>query len=338
MKKLSWLECIRGGVIVLVVLGHLTPIDGSSLLRKYISLFHMPLFFCISGFLYGYKEIIGLKSVVFVRKKMIALGIPYIVFSLAYIVLNSLFKSVVSTNTVVDLKDALFILVKPVAQYWFIWTLIIYFCISAVFIQTEKKIIITAIISIVVSIVFRGITYNDELVAYTKTIIWMSYFLIGSVIGVHYRKKAITPKTAKCLLLLLPLSIICYFSLGTYYINNTTKGLAHSTIQFVIGLFGIIGFSLIVILISKIRMFNNLLVYIAKYSWYTYLLHSYFTASTKVVITKLNLQNYVLVNTVFRLVVTFLCCIAVGNICKRWKYTDFLFYPYKYLMKNNTNL
>ena len=54
---------LKGIAILLVLLGHsiifmpinLMEITWCSILYKYIYIFHMPLFFIISGFLYNYK-------------------------------------------------------------------------------------------------------------------------------------------------------------------------------------------------------------------------------------------------------------------------------------------
>ena len=51
-----------GGAILLVVLGHLTLINGVGVYSEIIYLFHMPLFFAISGFLYGYKELKSIRK------------------------------------------------------------------------------------------------------------------------------------------------------------------------------------------------------------------------------------------------------------------------------------
>lgn len=50
-KKMQWLECVRGGAILLVVLGHLTLINGGAILKSsicFICLYILPsLVFCM---------------------------------------------------------------------------------------------------------------------------------------------------------------------------------------------------------------------------------------------------------------------------------------------------
>lgn len=49
-KHLPWIDACKGIGILLVVLGHVT--DSGGLLNRSIYLFHMPLFFFLSGYLH----------------------------------------------------------------------------------------------------------------------------------------------------------------------------------------------------------------------------------------------------------------------------------------------
>lgn len=98
MKRIEWLDRIKGLAIVLVVLGHAltTSIRSNSLMANniynWVYYFHMPLFMTLSGISYQlvnnhYRN----ESIIsFIKKKAKRLILPYIVYvSLVYLVFLS---------------------------------------------------------------------------------------------------------------------------------------------------------------------------------------------------------------------------------------------------------
>lgn len=82
-KRLTYLDLAKGLGIILVVFGHLEYINEN--VRGYISAFHMPLFFVISGILIALGDETRLDFKTMASKKARGLLIPYIWFSLLYI-------------------------------------------------------------------------------------------------------------------------------------------------------------------------------------------------------------------------------------------------------------
>lgn len=72
MQRYNWIDVMKGIGIIVVVIGHIF----GGYLKDFIFLFHMPLFFFISGYLY--KNKINQKQ--YFKDKFISLGIPYISF------------------------------------------------------------------------------------------------------------------------------------------------------------------------------------------------------------------------------------------------------------------
>ena len=84
-RRQSWIDCIRGIGIILVVLAHY--IHGDNPLCKWISSFHMPLFFILSGILIAMHEAYAdkpLRSVLLRRAKQLLY--PYLTFSILIII------------------------------------------------------------------------------------------------------------------------------------------------------------------------------------------------------------------------------------------------------------
>lgn len=76
MSRLHWIDNLKIMAMFLVILSHL-PISENWL--YYIYVFHVPIFFCVSGFLY--------KKVTFkeeLRKCFIRLIIPYLFFQILF--------------------------------------------------------------------------------------------------------------------------------------------------------------------------------------------------------------------------------------------------------------
>ena len=137
-KREEWLDYTKGLACFLVVLCHVLRglinsdiLIKNSFLEKFdftIYLFHMPLFFMVSG--YFYKRNTEIKRIreyrVFVKKKIINLGVPYGVFSVVYIFLNMITSN---TNQSLNWLNLINIYKIPVAHFWFLYTLLLIFII-----------------------------------------------------------------------------------------------------------------------------------------------------------------------------------------------------------------
>ncbi len=86
-KRISYLDMARGIGMVLVVMGHVTYISPG--VRHFITAFHMPLFFLISGMLLDIKKEEEKSYSWLFWKKLQRIMIPYVVFSMASFVMES---------------------------------------------------------------------------------------------------------------------------------------------------------------------------------------------------------------------------------------------------------
>ena len=77
-NRLEWLDAVKGLGIILVIIGH-CDIPG---VNRYIYMFHMPLFFIISGFCWNELKYKGLTITKFLKKKFKAYIIPYLKIAL----------------------------------------------------------------------------------------------------------------------------------------------------------------------------------------------------------------------------------------------------------------
>lgn len=87
MKRIDYIDELRGLAIILVVIGHLIQFNGFSTnnpVFEFIYSFHMPLFFSISGYITQKVTcVFNLRQlIIFIKKKFLALIIPLFTWSL----------------------------------------------------------------------------------------------------------------------------------------------------------------------------------------------------------------------------------------------------------------
>lgn len=85
-ERINYIDVAKGIGIALVVVGHCTI--GTSLFN-FIYQFHMPFFFFLSGTLY--KNEYDTKPLLFIKKKLKGLYIPYIKYSAILIIAYSIY-------------------------------------------------------------------------------------------------------------------------------------------------------------------------------------------------------------------------------------------------------
>lgn len=101
-KRLDYPDMVKGIGIILVILGHVTSIPGP--LRIWISAYHMPVFFVLSGMMMGMKQdsFDDVKAILIHKARGIL--IPYFWFSLSYFILDigNLYLEKIDFNTFVS--------------------------------------------------------------------------------------------------------------------------------------------------------------------------------------------------------------------------------------------
>ena len=125
MDRENWPDIAKGIAIILVVLGHcLNHFDDAVLHRicEIIYLFHMPLFVTLSG--YSFFWVVSHNS--FARNISNNVCI-YVIQSVVYISFNILMQRIISTSNVYSARDFLTFPVIPVAHFWYIQAIIIYY-------------------------------------------------------------------------------------------------------------------------------------------------------------------------------------------------------------------
>ena len=122
-KRLKYIDFVKGISITLVVLGHI--ISSQSKIGIWIYSFHIPLFFIISGYLFGYKNEWKDKSIKEnIKSIMTKILYPYFTFSLISIVFVFL-KDVINNESETNEYILSTLRIEGYGPMWFMTALLI---------------------------------------------------------------------------------------------------------------------------------------------------------------------------------------------------------------------
>lgn len=319
MERNKFVDILKGYACLLVVFGHVLSgvrsagiSDLSVNAEKFIWSFHVDLFMFLSGFVFTltgtwHKRGSRLR---FIGGKLLSLGVPYVIFSSLYIAVNSLVPGV---NNVSVLSDILFIFVKPVAQYWFIYALLwlfILFCILPDIIPPIAKTLILYSIFIFCKCLKIDMGFLD----YSLNCV----LVFG--LGASIKSFKELPMWVKIIVPIFHIAVsavlIKFDFINLLFVDDLLS---------LLGIFASICF---ISLLSRLSPVSRFLDFIASNSFQIYLLHTFFTAGIRIVLIKLGITNFVLhiiLGTVFGIV--FPCLIA--KIASLTPYLNIFFFPEK---------
>ncbi|MFR8086404.1 MAG: acyltransferase family protein, partial [Leuconostoc gelidum] len=126
-KRIMWLDFAKGITVFLVVIVHVVEgIYKTEMYHQYDTFSEitmgllftivMPIFFALSGYVYKPVQN-GQEFFKKTRNKLFRLGMPYIIFSIIYVVLQHISPGVHSLNSWHDLLQ---IYVMPVGYLWYL--------------------------------------------------------------------------------------------------------------------------------------------------------------------------------------------------------------------------
>lgn len=185
--RVVYVDMMRGIAILLVVAAHLIQTNVEEGVNTkafmFINSFHMPLFFAISGYIAQkvYKPMGGTKKILlFIKKKAIALLIPFLVWDL--IVYKLFLSSVLGWPT---FEDAIHEFTHP--RLWFLLTLFLIFVGYSLFsymsnIWNEQRRAIVDLMIIISVFLLYGIYYIAHLRA-VQVVLYSIPFYMGLMIA-----------------------------------------------------------------------------------------------------------------------------------------------------------
>lgn len=323
MERNVLVDRLKGYACFLVLFGHvimgirLAGIDIPKFfwgMEKFIWSFHVALFLFLSGVVYKMTgEWKGKQSKwKFILHKLYTLGIPYIAFSVIYILINSL---VGESNTGFEVSDILYIWKTPVAQYWFLYTLFFLFCIWTAFSGMIKN---WQIMLIVVLIGYLAPLFGIPLGS--LDVVFYSALAFGIGTFVDFKSLTKLRTWAKCLV------VILHIITGIIFI--LLKKIEAPFIKEIMILFGIYSSIMFISILQNCKAMARFLDFVNKYSFQIYLLHTIFTAGIRIILLRMNISKW-WIHVIFGTACGLVFSVLAAVIAKKVKFLDFFFFPAK---------
>lgn len=286
--------------------------------ETFIWSFHVSLFLFLSGVVYKITgEWKGKKTKGgFIKHKLINLGVPYIIFSTIYIFINSF---VGQANTKSSFSDVLAIWKTPVAQYWYLYALFFLFLVWTVLSDTLKNWQITIVI---VAFGYLAPMFDVNLGCFEVVFFSALAFGLGTFIKISYVEKLpILFKVLICVLHIIAGAVLISLDL-----------IETAVIKELIMVAGICSSIAFISIVTKIGIVAKFLDFINKYSFQIYLLHTIFTAGIRIVLMRLNINQW-FIHLVVGCICGLVCSVIAAIIAEKVKVFNICFFPSKTLKK-----
>lgn len=287
-------DIIKGIAIILVVLGHLIvvvdPSNQNILLKHiydFIYIFHMPLFFFVSGHFYSVKR--SIKSLL---KRIL---VPYLFFSFPHIILH-IYNMYWNENIIKNIQTELYFNIFEGGYYWYLIYLFVMIIFMHLllkrlngFVNDKKKLVKSPIFISVLYVLATYFFSNKELIQFLYN---FQFFLLGVV----FKEFKLISKTISVYQIIIALLMGFIFSI--IYINNSIC---------IFKVFGAFFILLFIVFSSKFMIKAKWLSYIGKNSLIIYLFDGYLIAiETNLFNNKfMLLPILVLINVIFPLMMKY---------------------------------
>ncbi len=325
----KWVDEVKVIACILVVLGHffqsmtkaniLPENDLYKWFNMTIYYFHVPLFFICSGYLYQkYSKVKDFKSwKKNVAKKALALGVPYVTFTIATWMLKTVFSSSVN-DQVLGLGDTL--LLHPTAPYWYLYALFFIFLVTPTF-STVKMAIGGLVVAVAAKVfILVGGTGVYAVSTVLTNEIWFVLGMSICVFNVQIRGKKLQGIVFG--LLFLGLSVAVYMADVQSLVLSFALGLMACT-------------AVILLVAAYEEKSGKTMGFLAKYTMPIFLMHTLFAAPLRSVLLKIGVVNPV-VHIALGLGISFIGPIVAAWVMKKTKWLEFLLYPNKFFGKEKS--
>lgn len=336
-NRIDWIDFAKGFTILLVVLGHVTLGMYESnrflayqedllLFTQLIYIYHIPVFFALSGFFFkstGNFRVFGRQTL----QKLLAFAVPYVFYSIVLFVLQNIGGSSVRHQT--SIMDLLSIYYKPLSVSWYLYVLffiIVTVSFLSIFIKNKGILFIIFTLGFLLSLLLPSDVYIVQ-----KVLLWAFFFVFGYVINdnkvlsiINSNKKLIV---ASALVIISIFFIIWWKSNPTEYVSYDSPGLW--------GLIFVVSVPLAFVIYPKLMKLNILnsgkyFFEKGKDSLVIYLVHAPVCSIARIALLKLGVDN-VFIHIILGLAAGWFVSVFVIYLIRKIPYLDFVFYPTKYI-------
>lgn len=289
--------------------------NSITLIHSIIYSFHMALFFLISGYTFkiAYLKEDKIKKDK-IKTQLINIFIIFTVFTIFQWGVKYIFKNVVNTEFTVH--DLLLMYIKPMAPYWYLWDLFIFYILGVLIYKYKDN------HRVIIGVLFLS-TIICSVIFWTNSVYWSIFkfllFLLCFIMGIFWDK--IKKDNFKLIISILG---VCLYNIA----NIICKNEMINHILYVINTLSIV--YIIICIFSKIPKLENskILNYLGQHSLEIYVLHCFFTAFNRTIFIKLGINNFY-INFILNCIVSTLIPILCSIICKKLKIYKYIFTPGK---------
>lgn len=228
-KRLDYIDTAKGiGIILVVIYHHLL---GADYINNWISSFHMPLFFMITGYLYAFRDNYSKPVGDFIIQKLKGLMYPFFTLSCIVILWNAffyniLFSSVTPENTTLEI----FLLTISTYGYHALWFVPCLFYSSLLFFLLRRRFLhhLIWLLIIIFTVVFSVIPKANFFTYYPirfciRILIGLMFiylgFLLFKLLSLIQKKYEIVVLVVCGLIFVLSFLVYCLFPETLPFIN-----------------------------------------------------------------------------------------------------------------------
>jgi len=286
--KIESVFIAKGIAISLVVIGHYNPANAPDYwikLQDVIYTFHMPVFFMLSGYLYGLSHNKYSGYTILIKQKSNRLLIPFITISIFYLIVKSIAGIFFNLIHPVNLTSIINNFINPYDSYasivWFIYTLFLIFSIYPIL---QLLLINNTIVTLAIFALYFIIPQSNY---FCLSLMFnnLPAFSIGFIVGIH--KINIDLINIKYLWIIFIICIVLFTI--TYIFNRGLLGpyqkLSVDLLCYIFGSIGCISLS------GIIYLFKYYLVWalkaVGQYSMSIFLFHNIFVGIVRIISDKI---------------------------------------------------
>lgn len=344
-KRIHWIDICRGIAIILVVIGHVVTSFHSAgeyedafffnYLAKAIYTFHMPLFFAVSGYLHSLKT--SDDSIpVQIRKRLIAYGIPYLIFSAVAFLLKFAARDVV--NHQLSIYDLFGILLYPISSMWFLYALLV-ISIAHIFFQKIEKYSFGKVYVLTISfslmflaylvsqgVMFDGTWIQDSFIVYAC--LYLFWFEAGALLFAPIVELPEENVSGNRRYLTLAWSVfeIVIFSAAAVMLKS--HGIDNFLLYVLFAIAGTIAVAHLSMALGESKFIERL----GQGTMEIYLIHPFVISATRLLLKKAHLLDpFGIVPLIVCTVLGVAIPMLLYMLIKRVKFLDFCIYPQRYI-------
>lgn len=331
-KRIMWLDFAKGITVFLVVIVHVVEgIYKTEMYHQYDTFSEitmgllftivMPIFFALSGYVYNPVQN-GQEFLKKTRNKLFRLGMPYIIFSIIYVVLQHISPSVHSLNS---WQDLLQIYVMPVGYLWYLYVLFLVY----VFVEIMHLIHIPSHWQMILYaglLLYSVMQFSNLLYPVKSLFMWVGSFYIGYILKEKPQILENKYMISACSVLFF-CSVFWQGSQGGDWFNTDMMSLENIISK-------ITSIPIFLYLFSRVKngVITRYFINYGRYSLIIYLVHAPIASIVRTLILKIGLPPYTLL-VISTLVISWGISIFVIYLSGKFSWVNFVFYPDNYFKR-----